>query len=415
MARKRKGELPSGNVRKLVYAGKEKIRDENGRFIIDPKTGKPIEKRKYISVTGTDTKDADLKKSQVKLELSTNKKSSGIQDITLYKAIDEYIESRIRLGKSPTTIQDYRSIQKHAFPDIMYLSIKDLDEDILQAAVDTESVRPSFKRTKNPKPISAKRLKNEWGLVASTLKKYRPDINTASIELPRCIERVVELPPAEKVIDIVKGTDIELAVLLAAWLSFSMSEIRGLTKSKSISSDGNYIRINEVIVNVDNKPVIKEIAKNPTRNRKHRIPDYIKTLINAVDGDYLVPMTSIKLYKEWIKLQKANNMTPITFHDLRHLNASVMALLRIPDKYAQERGGWKTDDVMKKVYTQTFAEERVKVDDKMDSYFNAFVQPNPEENNTRYKTFLELFNLTDSEQTQSMFKELCNTKCNTNT
>lgn len=38
----------------------------------------------------------------------------------------------------------------------------------------------------------------------------------------------------------------------------------------------------------------------------------------------------------------------MTFHDLRHLNASVMAALRIPDKYAQERGGWKSDKIMKK-------------------------------------------------------------------
>lgn len=57
----------------------------------------------------------------------------------------------------------------------------------------------------------------------------------------------------------------------------------------------------------------------------------------------------------------------MTFHDLRHENASVMALLRIPNKYAMERGGWKTDNVMKKVYTHTFSEEREKVDE--DDYF----------------------------------------------
>jgi len=192
MARKKKiGVLPSGNVRKLVYAGKEKVLDENGNYVIDPKTGKPKEKRKYISVTGSDSKEADLKKSRVKIDLSENKITSKCSNITLYKAIDEYIESRIRLNKSPTTIQDYKTIQKHAFPDIMYLPIKDLDEEILQAAVNVESGRSSIRRTQNPKPISPKRLKNEWGLISSTLKKYRPDINTAAIELPKCIERVV--------------------------------------------------------------------------------------------------------------------------------------------------------------------------------------------------------------------------------
>ena len=60
----------------------------------------------------------------------------------------------------------------------------------------------------------------------------------------------------------------------------------------------------------------------------------------------------------------------MTFHDLRHLNASVMAALRIPDKYAQERGGWKSDKIMKTVYTQTFSEIRTAVDDKIDGYFD---------------------------------------------
>lgn len=405
MAKKRKGELPSGNIRKQVYAGTEIIRDENGTIVIDPKTGKPKKKRKYISVTSSSAKEVAQLKSQIKLDLADNKKKN-IRNITLYEAIDEYIESRKELSKSPTTIQDYKVIQKNAFKDIMFLPIGELDEDILQDAVNLEAKRTNRKRTVNPKPISAKRLKNEWGLIASTLKKYRPDINTASIELPRCIDRVVELPSAEKVISIVKGTDIELAVLLAAWLSFSISEIRGLTKSKSISADGNYIRINEVMVTVDNKPVVKEIAKNPTRNRKHRIPDYIKTLIDKAEGDYLVPMSGIKIYKEWIKIQKANGLSPITFHDLRHLNASIMAALRIPDKYAQERGGWKTDDVMKKVYTQTFAEERVKVDDKMDSYFNNLVYNKIDTGKEKYIAFLQLFNLEDNKKSRSLFDQL---------
>ena len=64
----------------------------------------------------------------------------------------------------------------------------------------------------------------------------------------------------------------------------------------------------------------------------------------------------------------------MTFHDLRHVNASVMALLNIPDKYAQERGGWKTDTVMKKVYTHTFSTERIMVDDTVDDYFGRIVQ-----------------------------------------
>ena len=51
-----------------------------------------------------------------------------------------------------------------------------------------------------------------------------------------------------------------------------------------------------------------------------------------------------------------------------------MALLQIPDNYAQERGGWKNDKIMKKVYIQTFSEERKMVDSKIDSYFESKIQ-----------------------------------------
>ena len=310
--------LPSGSWRCLVYSHTEKVRDA--------KTGEWKNKRVYESFTSDDPspkgrREAELAAAQFQMEKSQapKKKKQEYGNMTLTEAIDKYVESRELLGRSPTTIQDYRCIQKNGFQDLLDTRLSDIDEGILQEAICLEAKRPSNGRQKLKKPISAKRLKNEWGLLSAVLHKYRPGINYDMIELPKAALRTVELPPARKILDIIQGTDIELPVLLAMWLSFSMSEVRGLTKSKSVS--GNYITIREVVVDVGNGPV---------RN--------------------------------------------ITFHDLRHLNASVMALLRIPDKYAQERGGWKSDNVMKKIYMQTFPEEREKVDDMIDHYFEDIMQ-----------------------------------------
>lgn len=60
-----------------------------------------------------------------------------------------------------------------------------------------------------------------------------------------------------------------------------------------------------------------------------------------------------------------------------------MALLRIPDKYAQERGGWKSDNVMKNIYMQTFSEERERVDNVIDSYFENIMQHEIQHNNEK--------------------------------
>lgn len=361
--------LPSGSWRCQAYSHTERVRD--------PKTGKMKDKRIYVSFTSNDPSAKGRKEAELQAALFQANKSKPIQEkrreysnLTLTEAIDKYIESREILNCSPTTIQDYRCIQKNGFQNLMDMHLKDIDESVLQEAIDTESHRPANNRDR--KPISAKRLKNEWGLISAVLHKYRKEIDLEEIELPKIVPRNVELPSAATVLQMIKGTDIELPVLLAAWLSFSMSEVRGLTKSKSIS--GNYLTIREVVVDVGGESIRKDMAKNPTRNRKHRIPPYIKKLIDEVEGDDLVPMSGRALYHRWIKLQDKHGMPHITFHDLRHLNASIMALLRIPDKYAQERGGWTSDKVMKNTYMQTFSEERERVDNIIDHYFENIMQ-----------------------------------------
>jgi len=72
------------------------------------------------------------------------------------------------------------------------------------------------------------------------------------------------------------------------------------------------------------------------------------------------------------KLTKAYGYDLI-FHQLRHLNASVMLMLGIPDKCAMERGGWSSNGVLKSVYQHTFSEECKLVDERIDGYFDALL------------------------------------------
>ena len=134
------------------------------------------------------------------------------------------------------------------------------------------------------------------------------------------------------------------------------------------------VTLNRSVVDIDGKPVIKEDMKEEARTRKHRLPEYIMQLIGAVDGDYIVPLSGQAIYKRWSRLLEKHELPHITFHDLRHVNASVMLLLNIPDKYAMERGGWKTDKTMKKVYQNTFLAERIAVDSKVNNYFESIIQ-----------------------------------------
>ena len=333
--------LPSGTWCIKPYSHSEPMYNADGSPVLQ-KNGKQKMKRIYKTITGATKKEVDFEAAQFMLQKEeelANQPKQKKADYTLLpltELIDKYIESRLVLNRSLTTIQDYWCIQRNGFQDLMQICVKDMDKELLQESVNMESQRPC--KRKKGVTLSPKRLQNEWSLLASVIRKYTSSLDDVlrNIELPEVPERVPDLIPAEVLLPAIKDTELELPVLLAAWLSFSMSEIRGLTKSKSIS--GDHIRIAEVVVVVGGKDHRKEIAKNKYRNRTHRIPPYIKSLIDKVPGDRLVTLTEAQIYHRWIKFQDEHRFKHMTFHDLRHpyvKHTTKIFSLRLMDFQAQ--------------------------------------------------------------------------------
>ncbi|MBS6956547.1 MAG: tyrosine-type recombinase/integrase [Enterocloster asparagiformis] len=362
--------LPSGSWRCQVYSHSIPLYNKDGSPMLD-NNGKPKKKRIYESFTSEDPskngkKEAEFAAAQFALEKKVKSVSNG--NMTIYDGITKYIAACDGI-LAPSTIRGYRNIQKNSFQSIMKKRFKDLTTENLKEAVNEESKRIS---PYTKKAISPKTVRNSYGLITAVINAYYPSLES-TVRLPQPETKIKSLPDPGVIIQLFKGDRLELAVLLAMWLSFSMSEVRGLTKSKSL--EGDYLVIREVVVNLGNKDDRKPQGKVPTRNRMHRIPPYIKQLIDQVDGDIIVPYSAHSIYKHFTRVIAKAGIPHMTFHDLRHLNASVMAMLQIPEKYALERGGWKTDKVMKQVYTHTFTPERQKVDIIIDQYFEKLMAP----------------------------------------
>lgn len=397
--------LPSGSWRCQVFSHYEPVFDDQGRAVIDHKTGKPKKKRVYMSFTSDDPTrrgKAEAEALATEYYLNRKKNQKHPERLSLYDAIEKYITAA-DVSLSPKTIEEYWKIRKNSFQGIMSLQIKDLTDDILQDAIDAESRRMNKRCTKNPRPISQKTVRNSFGLLSAVICKYaggyKPDIN-----LPQVPHKIIDLPDPEVIFRIVKGTDIELACLLAMWLSFSMEEIRGLNRS---SIQGDYITVNQTVIDVAGKEVEKDLAKTPTRIRRHKIPKYIKCLIDKLppDQDRLVLGSADAIGKRFSRLMTKNGIK-MNFHKLRHVNASVMAALRIPDKYALERGGWKTDHVMKQVYTHTFSDKRIETDSIIDSYFENTLSMAQADtiDNEKYEAWLILFGKEDCTESRNDFR-----------
>ena len=336
--------LPSGNWRVRVYAGK----GENGKNVYKSFTAPTADEAEYMAAAYRMFREKEAKKS--------------VLDITVGEVIDRYIASKDAI-LSPTTIAGYRRIRKNLLKTLMNIPLKTLDNITIQNALNVDARR-----------VKPKTVRNASGLVSAALRQSYPDFKI-DISLPAKQKTHKTLLEPNVVFSIVKGTVFELPVLLAMWLGLRMSEIRGIRRTDIV--DG-VLSINEVIVDVDNTPVTKVAAKTYESKRRIVLPEYIQALINNLpaENDRIITLSGQAIHWRFANALAVNNLPHMSFHDLRHVNASVMLKLGIPNKYAMERGGWASDGVLKAVYQHTFSEERIAVDQRVDAYFSEVVRHN---------------------------------------
>ena len=300
--------------------------------------------------------------------------------VTLGAAMDAYIAAREGVC-SPTTLDGYKKIRRQYFQDQMGLRLSQITERGLSLAAKRERQRVG----RRGKPLSAKTIHGALGLILCVLNEN--EVRHGKVAAPEVKEKVIRLPMPDQVIRAVVGTSVELPCLLAAWLSLSLSEIRGLTKSRSLLNGQLLVEDTMVRVRVGEKTgangkprgiykdVLKEGGKEEKRARAFDLPPYLQTLIDRVDGDVLVPLSIRQIEGRFQTILRKNGLPKMTFHQLRHLNASAMAMLGVQKEIAQARGGWKTPHTMNRIYTHVFDAPRLAADQKIDAYFSKIVTP----------------------------------------
>lgn len=334
--------LPSGNWRVNLFVGF----DDN-------------HKRKYKSFTSPSKKEAEHAALEYQL---TMKSKRNPMNLTVGEAIDKYISLKAPI-LSPATISGYKKIRKNNFQELMNISLVKLTQEHIQSAVNSDASR-----------LSSKTIRNAHGLLSAVLREYYPDFILRT-SLPRPQRKIHNIPSDKDIrliLKAIKGTDIEIPVLLAVWLSLRMSEVRGL-KWENVYEDR--IVINEAIVDAENFPVVKG-TKSYAGTRVIALPRYLKDVLmeKPREGDYVTNLSGQAIYKRFIRLQEKIGVGPYRFHDLRHANASIMLKLGIPDKYAMERGGWSTNSTLKAVYQHTMVNEKEQINAKIDNYFEELMQ-----------------------------------------
>lgn len=349
--------LPSGTWRIQVYSHKEPMLGKNGKPLIDEKTGKVKERRVYESFT-CDTPGKQGKKEverQAAIFLAEKGRKKRPENLTVKEAFEKYLEVKQNV-LSPTTLRGYVTIKNNHITEIAEIPIRRITQEDAQGWINILATR-----------LSPKSVKNAYGLFTAVMTMYFPDM-VFRTKLPQQVQPEYYTPSDEDIKKLLKhleGTEMEKAVLLAAFGTLRRGEICALT-DKDIR--GNTIVVRKAKV----RGTHGMITKAPKTSSSYRFVEFLEFVIRKFDGieGPLVKMHPEDISKKFGSFLERAGIPHFRFHDLRHYSASIMHAIGIPDQYIMKRGGWKSDNVLKKVYRNTIETEDKKFMEKVNNHFD---------------------------------------------
>ncbi|MBQ6413004.1 MAG: site-specific integrase [Ruminococcus sp.] len=287
-----------------------------------------------------------------------SKEESAKTNITVDEALDRYIKAKENV-LAPYTVRSYKSYKKNAYDGIRHLKVQSLRSEDVQIWMNT------YKLDHSPKSC-----RNASGLLTAAIKLQRPSVRF-NVTLPqKCPPELYTPTDADikTLLDHIKGTELEKAVLLSAFGTLRRGEVCAITYD---DIHGDEIRVNKELVRVNGKGWIVKAPKTPQSIRTVKYPHAVIERLLQDQGKaqrvvQLVPDTITKKHK--LKLRECG-LPEFRFHDLRAYAVSIRHALGIPDVYIMQDGGYKTDTVMKQIYRRAMSDKRKEFADIASAHF----------------------------------------------
>lgn len=306
------------------------------------------------------TKKACTKEAMA-LKSGAKEASKAAADMTLEKAIKEYIADRENV-LSPSTIAGYRVIQRNRFQSLQKLKLSAIDAAKWQRAVNQEA-----------ETISAKTLKNSAMFVQTVI--YQATGRRIVARLPQVVPNDLPWLTPEQIptfLAAIKGSRYEIPALLAL-SGLRQSEIVAM-QYKDIDLKSGVLRVTGAAVkNDDGELIQKQTNKNLSSRRT--VPFLIprlRELIAAANADpeaYVYPHYSNVLRLNINKMCAAAGLPEVGVHGLRRSFASLCYHLGISEAVTMLAGGWSDIHTMRKIYTKISEADIAKQGEIFQEYF----------------------------------------------
>lgn len=340
--------LPSGSWRCQVFSHFEYIPQPDGS----------IKKKKIQQSFTSDDPSPKGKREAERMAAAWayNKERKERYNLTLGEAMDEYIKGREGI-LAVTTLDRYRSLRKNAYPDLINKRTRNIKQSDIQNWCSVYSL------THKPKGVA-----NAHGFLSAVMGVFEPDLRIHTA-LPTVVPYRGHIPGDAEIkalLDTVKDTEMEKAILLAAFGGLRRGEICALTADDII---GDKVRITKAMVkNRQTKEYeIKDMPKTVSSVRDVDLPHFV--IEKMPKEGRLVDYRPEALTVRFIQIMKSLDLEKFRLHDLRHYTASIMHALGVPDQYIMDRGGWKSDTVMKRVYRNTLDDRKAAFTSLVNSHF----------------------------------------------
>ena len=274
---------------------------------------------------------------------------------TVSAALANYISSRDGIA-SATTLRSYRVLADTAFTELDALPVSQIGDSDVQEWVKTYSEGRTPKTVRNAYSLLCSAVGRKFDVV---LPERRPIDYYAPTD--KDIQTLLKLT---------KGTDLERAILLAAFGTLREGEICALTVQDFTK---NSVTVSKSMA-FDGKDNIIKSPKTASSVRTVTLPAKIVNRILKGKTDRIVDMDPKALYHQFRKTIKASELPYFRFHDLRAYSASVRHALGVPDQYIMADGGWKTDHILKTVYRRAMEDQRKKFSKVSGDHFKALIK-----------------------------------------